>query len=43
MKGHLSGALLGLLSAEGRYDLTHMSGWTVATVESDIRYLLHRE
>jgi cytochrome oxidase Cu insertion factor (SCO1/SenC/PrrC family) len=43
MKGHLSSALLSLLSATGRTDLTHMPGWTIGTVERDVRYLLgHR-
>jgi protein SCO1/2 len=40
MKGHLSHALLTLLSARGKYELTHMAGWTVPTVARDIRYLL---
>jgi protein SCO1/2 len=40
MQGHLSHALMSLLSTAGRYDLTHMPGWTVPTVERDIRYVL---
>jgi protein SCO1/2 len=42
MTGHLSDALLGLLSTSGRYDITHMSGWTIGTVARDIRYLLRQ-
>jgi protein SCO1/2 len=42
MTGHLSHALLTLLSAQGKYDMTHMPGWTLPTVERDIRYVLRQ-